>query len=116
MSFRPNTTASLLRKAGRNIHGRQSYSAPVPLPCAVVSLDERVVQTSVRADSTASRGAAEEEVLQAVILIPAKTEIAEGDVIKILGRNIEVEGIEPRLDIFGQLDHQQIRGNIKGNL
>lgn len=114
--FRSNTTASLLRKAGRNIHGRESYSAPVSLPCSVVSLAERVVQTSVRADSSGSRGAAEEEVLQAVILIPPTFQVSKGDVIKILGRTIEIEGIEPRNDVFGRLHHQEVRGNIKGDM
>lgn len=114
--FRPNTTATLLRKTGRDIHGREKFGAPVPLPCAVVSLAEKVVQSSVRADSSGSRGSAEIETLQGNILIPPTVTITEGDVIKILGRIMEVDSIEPRNDVFGRLHHQEVRGNIKGDL
>lgn len=114
--FRPNTTASLLRKSGRNIHGRESYAPAVSIPCAVVSLAERVVDSSVRADSSASRGTAEIDSLQAIILIPPTIAIAKGDVLKVSGRLVEVSSIEPRNDIFGRLHHQEIRGNLKGDM
>lgn len=115
--FRPNTVASLLRKdAKRNIHGKESFQAPVPLPCAVVSLADRVVESSVRADSTASRGAAEQEVLQAKILIPIHVAVKKGDVIKVLGRLVEISSVHPRNDVFGRPHHQEIGGNIKGDM
>jgi hypothetical protein len=115
--FRPNVIASLLRKdAKRNIHGKETYQAGVSLPCAIVRLSENVTESSVRADSTASRGSAEEEVLQAKILIPATVAVKKGDVIKILDRLVEITSIQPRLNICGILDHQEIGGNIKGDL
>jgi hypothetical protein len=115
--FRPNTVAYLQRKnAKRDIHGKESYLAPVPLPCALVSLTDRVVESSVRADSTASRGAAEQEVLQAKILIPIHVAVKKGDVIKIAGRLVEIASIQPRNDVFGRPHHQEIGGNIKGDM
>lgn len=115
--FRPNTVAQLLRKdAKRNIHGKESYQSPVPLPCAVVKLTEGVVESSVRADSTASRGAAEQEVLQAKILIPVHVAVKRGDVIRVQGRLVEIASIQPRDDVFGRPHHQEIGGNVKGDL
>lgn len=117
MSFRPNTIGSLLRKnPKRDIHGRESFVAPVPLPCSIVKLAENVEESSVRADSTASRGSAEQEVLQAKILIPLHIAVKKGDVIKVLGRNVEIASIQPRNDVFGRPHHQEIGGNIKGDL
>lgn len=117
MSFRPNTVASLLRKnAKRDIHGKETFQAPVPLPCSVVILAERVIESSVRADSSASRGAADQEVLQTKILIPAHIAVKKGDVIRVLGRIVEIASVQPRNDVFGRLHHQEIGGNIKGDL
>jgi hypothetical protein len=82
----------------------------------VVTLADRVIESSVRADSSASRGSAEQEVLQAKLLIPAHVAVKKGDVIRILGREVEIASIHLRLDVFGQSNHQEIGGNIKGDM
>ncbi|MGE8141854.1 hypothetical protein ACQKOE_07750 [Novosphingobium sp. NPDC080210] len=111
--FRPNITAQLIRKgATRDIFGQPSYGAPAPLRCAVVRLTTDVVPSTVRADSSASRGAAEETTAQAVILVPATTAIAVGDVLELLGERIEVTGRHPRINTRGTLDHIEIHGKI----
>jgi len=115
--FIPNTDARLLRKnPKRDIHGRESYMPAVPIRCSVVTLSENVVTSSVRADSAASRGAADEQVLQAKLLLPAGVALKKGDVIQVLGRLVEVASIAPRVDVIGKLDHNEVGGNLKGNL
>lgn len=111
--FRPNITAQLIRKGGaRDIFGQPSFGAPAPLRCAVVRLSTDMVPSTVRADSSASRGAAEETTAQAVILVPAATAIAVGDVIEVMGERVEVTGRHPRINTRGTLDHLEIRGKI----
>jgi hypothetical protein len=115
--FIPNQTAILLRKlAKRDIHGRENFMPGVPIRCSVVSLTDRVVTTSVRADSTASRAAADEEVLQAKLMVQVHVTIKKGDVLHIAGRRIEVAGIHQRFDILGKHDHNEVIGDIKGDL
>jgi hypothetical protein len=114
--FIPNQTATLLRKTGRNIHGRENFAEGVPMPCSIVSLTARTVTTSVRADSTASRAAADEEVLQAKILVPVHVSIKKGDVVLIAGNRVEVSGIHPRFNVLGRHDHNEVLGDSKGDL
>ena len=117
MSFRPNTNGLLLRKLPkRDIHGRESFSPPNPVAISIVHLADKVEESSVRADSSASRGSAEQETLQAKILIGVNVLISKGDVIQVYGRNVEIESIHLRLDVFGRPHHQELGGNIKGNL
>lgn len=117
MSFRPNMTAQIMRKqAKRDIHGREQFDPMVPVPIALVRLSEMVEESSVRADQTASRGSADQEVLQAKFLVSPHLAVSKGDVFIISGRNVEVAAIHPRVDIFGKPHHQEVGGNIKGDL
>jgi len=115
--FIPNTDAKLLRKAAkRDIHGRESFAPGVPIRVSVVSLAEAVIESSVRADSTASRGAADQLVLQAKILVPPHIKVVKGDVIEVVGRLVEVASVQPRIDVLGKHDHNEVGGNIKGDI
>lgn len=117
MAFRPNIAATLSRKLPkRDIHGRESFDVPQPVMIAVVRLGEKVEESSVRADSSASRGSADQETLQAKLLIGPAVKISKGDVIAVQGRLVEIEGIADRLDLFGQLDHRELMGNLKGDM
>lgn len=117
MSFRPNTTGMLRRKhPKRNIHGKETFEAPVPVAIAVVHLADKVEETSVRADSSASRGAGEQETLQAKILIGPGVRISKGDVIEVSNRLVEIASVHQRFDVFGSHHHNEVGGNIKGDI
>jgi hypothetical protein len=115
--FRPNQQGQLLRKnRRRDIHGRESFDNPVPLPLSIVHLEEGVKWTSVRADSSASRGSAEQTELQAKLLVPTGIAMKKGDVIKVLDHFVEVEAMHTRLDVMGRPHHVEVKGNIKGDM
>jgi hypothetical protein len=114
--FRPNIVARQYRKGPRDIFGKESFLAPVPLPCAVVNLNALVQASSVRADSTASHGAAQEMAAQAKILVPALSSVTIGDVITIHGVFVEVKGKQPRIDVSGRLDHYELTGTIRAEI
>lgn len=117
MSFRPNQSGVLMRKlAKRDIHGRESFAPGVPVSIAIVHLADKVVETSVRADSSATRGAADMSTLQAKILIGTSVLISRGDVMLVRGRYVEIESIHDRIDVLGRPHHQELGGNIKGDL
>lgn len=106
--FRPNTKALLRRAGGRNVYGEQQVDAGQVVPCAVVHLNKKVQKTPVRADSSASRGNAEEFVSVSKILFPAKVQLAIGDVLEIHGVRLRATAVEPRLDVPGRLDHFEV--------
>lgn len=107
--FQPNTRCELRRRsATTDRRGEYTYSAPVSVPCAVVKLDLATQKTSVRADSSGSRGKAMEEGGNAVLLFPTYVAIAEADIVEVDGEVIEVIGIFPRRDVLGRLDHKEV--------
>lgn len=115
--FIPNQTGQVHRKQSkRNAFGKAILNPPVPIQLSVVKLGERVIPSSVRADQSATRGAAEIETLDAKLLLPPYVQVSAGDVITVLGMNVEVAGVTPRVDAMGDLDHFEVTGNLKGSL
>jgi hypothetical protein len=97
----------LLRKTARNIHGETVWADPIEVPCGVVHLKKTVQKSSVRTDSSASRGNAEEIVVSAKILFPVYVEIEQGDRFEIMGFRLEAINIEPRNNVRGEHDHNE---------
>ena len=115
--FRPNATALFIRKSEvRTIHGKEMYFRGVKIRCAIVNLTNETIPSPVRADSSASRGSAQDLVAQAKILVPKNTKVSNGDIIEILGFRVEVTGRQPRVDVSGRLDHIEVTGRIKAEL
>lgn len=107
--FLPNTTCWLHRRSGApNRRGEYDYAPRVITPCSVVKLNLKTDHTSVRADSSASRGKAEEEQGDARLLFPANTVIAAGDIVEVEGEGIRATEIFPRRNVLGVLDHLDV--------
>jgi hypothetical protein len=115
--FRPNIVAKLHRRLDRrSAFGKDIFVPAVSITLAIVSLGTTVTESSVRADSAASRGAAEITQLQAKLLLPAHASVKKGDVIEVQGHLVEVIGVAPRNNVMGRLDHYEITGNLKAEL
>lgn len=108
--FKPNATCTLYSRTDeQDVYGVYSFLPPkMNTPCAVVQMDLVVKKTSVRADSSASRGRAEEEIGLVRLLFPSTVSIQEYDVVEINGVVIEVIRIFPRRDVLGKVDHYQV--------
>ena len=106
--FLPNTYGVLFSKTGRNRHGEPVFAEGKPVECAVVRLSRVQQPTSVRADSSASRGNASELAMSAAkILFPVSVTVAIGDRFKIASYDLVVTAREPRLSVTGDLDHYE---------
>lgn len=115
--FRPNTHGFHYGKGTqRNKYGKETYGTAVRIPLAVVRADRIVGNTSVRADSSSSRGAAEQTESIIMLLVPKHITVKEGDVIKFLSQYMEVTGTHPRIDVCGNLDHYEVMGDIRSEL
>jgi hypothetical protein len=106
--FLPNTTGKLARKLGTDLFAQQTYAPAVTVPCGIVKLATRVKPTPVRADYSATRGNAEEEVSISKILFPASVEISDDDKFTISGIDLRVTGVHERRSVFGVIDHYEV--------
>jgi len=88
--------------------GQPSFSTARPVQCAVVKFQLGREKTSVRADSSGSRGNAEEIVADARLLFPPDTQITIGDLVNLFATDLRVLNLMPRLSVAGQLDHYQV--------
>jgi hypothetical protein len=106
MNLIGNTIGQLTRKIGTSRRGEPIYAATSEtVPCDLIQLRARVAPTSVRTDQSATHGNAEEQVADARVLFRVEAHPQRGDRFKIDGVVLRIEGVEPRRDVFGKLDH-----------
>lgn len=111
--FIPNLTCTIAKKTGYDSWGKPTYSAPVPATCSIIKLTEARDKTSVRTDSSASRGNAEEIKSDARLLFPASTSVNKEDVVEVLTFKLSVTSVFPRVDVPGNLDHWQVDAELQ---
>ena len=105
--FIPNRNGLLSRQIARNAYGEPTFAAAQSVACGVVRLERVDQKTSVRSDSSASRGNANEYVANAVVLFPAAVEPKVGDKFEIEGLMLRITTRHPRIAVSGRLDHYE---------
>ena len=111
--FIPNTDCQIKERGARDRYNEYSYGKPRRARCSIIKLKEARGKTSVRTDSSASRGNAEEITSDARLLLPSSESINRGDLIKVYGFVLKVVSIFPRIAVNGRLDHWQIDAEIE---
>lgn len=107
--FRPNVKCTLRPiLEGFDVYGSSRLGEAIPIKCAVVKLKDKRQQTTVRADSSGSRGFGEEQVADAKLLFLPSSQVKAGDVIRVHGIDLEVAIVQPRIAISGRLDHYEV--------
>jgi len=106
MPFVPNLPAQLMHKTGRDVHGVPVYAAPIAVIIAVVNAKRKTEKTSVRADSSGSRGAADQITTGlGRVLFTANETVSIDDRLEFDGDSYRITTVHRRRDIFGELDH-----------
>lgn len=93
---------------GRDVYGQPTFGAPVKELCSAVRLDFRTQPTTVRTDSGASQGHANEDAHVVVILVRPKSKAVIGTRVDLLGYKLRVERSIVRYTAAGRLDHYQL--------
>jgi hypothetical protein len=106
--LRPYLPVTLRRKVGTDLYGRSAHGSPRTVRVGVVRLAGGQVKTSVRADSSASRGRSDESTADAVLLFPSAEDVQAGDLVTVNGMALEVVTVEFRYTLQGRLDHYQV--------
>ena len=108
MLFNPNTTCVLIKNTGYNAYGEQTYSKePITEPCALLDAKRSMKKSSVRADSSASRGNAQEITADFWLILLPTTEAEIDDLIEIHGTRVKIIDLIPRYGLDGHHDHTE---------
>lgn len=81
--------------------------------CAVLKLRKESVDTTVRADSSATRGHAQEILSDAWLLVAHNEPIKISDRLRLAGFTLKIVAIRPRFGVFGTHDHNEIEADIE---
>lgn len=110
--FRPNLTCEIAAMGAPDVYGKRSYDAWEPALFAIVKLEQRADKTSVRTDSSASRGSAKEILADARFLFPKNVVLKQGDRIRFANFTLTVVSVWPRHRVTGEMDHWQVDCDI----
>lgn len=106
--FEPNVVGRISHLIGRDLYSRPSYSEPMDCPFGIVNMDIGAEKTSVRADSSASRGAADEtSAVRAKILIVPYIKVAIGDRFEFQDLTFVISSRHERRSVMGNVDHYE---------
>lgn len=103
--FIPNSFAMVSTRRGYNLYGEPDFNEPVRVACGIVKMDVMAGKTSVRTDSSASRGNAGEITANSRMLFAATQPIGIGDKVEFDGVQLIITEIFPRRDMSGKVDH-----------
>lgn len=110
--FRPNLTCDVAVMTGQDLYGKRTYGDWVAKRFAIIKLEQSTDKTSVRTDSSASRGSAKEILADARFLFPKDVVLKEGDRIRFGNFTLTVKSVWPRHRVTGELDHWQVDCDI----
>ena len=118
-TLRPRTPCTISRKTNSfDRYGRETHSTSKRrTKCAIISFYNQSEKTSVRADSSASRGRADEQVADVRILLKPSEQVSTGDLVEIrlLGGEsitIQISRIFRRPDVEGVIHHIDVEGDL----
>jgi len=107
--FRPNQNCLIHKTGGKtDVFGMPLPGVRVKERCAVIELNIRNEKSSVRADTSASRGNAREFQADAKFLLTKTTKAEIDDVIEFADEVFRIAQKFPRHDLQGRLDHYEI--------
>lgn len=112
--FAPNLDCWITKQdaVSHNLYGEQEHVPPrIKERCALIRARASVEDTTVRADSSASRGHAEEVTSANRVMLTSKTKALVNDKIEIAGLPaLRITMMHPRYDVVGRLDHYEVEG------
>lgn len=103
--LRPNQWFIVQKAAGNDVYGQGKPGIKSRELGSIVSLPTVDVKSSVRTDSSASRGNAHEFQNNGVVLLTAKTKAVLHDILIIRGLTLKIVMMHPRYDAAGRFDH-----------
>lgn len=104
----PTVPCVVVKTNGTDVYGRVQMGQRVRTKCNIVQIVNMREKSSVRADSSASRGRAHEFVNASKLLFQKHIAITLNDIVEILDMKLQVKSVFPRHDVHGKLDHYEV--------
>ena len=109
MTFIPNRIGHIRRKPKTaDAYGQFTYGKKEAMKFALVRFDTNTEDSTVRADSSATRGNIKEFHSTGRILTVVATKPKWGDLIIFDGKVFRIREVEPRYNVQGKLDHYEV--------
>lgn len=108
-----NVPCTLKTRTGSDVYGQATYGAVKKTVCAVIKFEIKRQHSTVRADSSGTRGHADETVAQIKVLMPKTTVVELDDILTLRGFNSRVLSITERFDVMGRLDHFEVEATVE---
>jgi hypothetical protein len=106
--FIANRTCILRKKLAQyDAYGKALYAEPVSIRFALVRFDTKTEDSTVRADSSATRGNVKEYHASGRILVDKRYKPGFGDLVAFDGKVFRIKEREPRYNVLGKLDHYE---------
>jgi hypothetical protein len=113
LMFKPNQVCTIKTASSKvDVYGQPQHSIPYKERCAVVKMHIQSQETSVRADSSASRGAARELVADVVVLLGPNTKAQIDDMIIVAGNTLRIMSKHAQFNLAGSVDHFEITADV----
>lgn len=106
--IRPNVSCTITEQKGTDVYGQAKLALPRKTRCNVVTLVVTSEKTSVRADSSGSRGNVDELVSLSKLLFLPRDDMGIGSKIEVSGVSLRVIGRQLRFTVSGKLDHIEV--------
>ena len=107
--FKPNAWCFIVKtSAETDVFGMPVNKTKVREACTPLVIDSKVDKSSVRADTSASRGNAREFQALAKFLVPPTSKASIDDILEWNGDALRISGKMPRYDLRGRLDHYEL--------
>jgi hypothetical protein len=110
--FSPNTKIRVQTTVGTNLYGQPKPGVWHTESCSIVRLELRSEKTSVRADTSATRGNARELQADLVLLMVKNTKACIDDILELRGQQFRIIAMQERYDTFGRSDHFEVSAQV----
>ena len=106
--FRPNQFCYIKAQNGYDKFGMTAFGRRKRERCAIVKCVLATGKSSVRADSSGSRGNAREVIADLIILLEPKTSATHDAIIEFQDDLFVIKSMHKRFDIRGKIDHFEV--------
>ena len=113
--FKPNLDCLLRERTGTNVYGEETLGQAVKSRCSIIQLKIQSLKSSVRADSSATRGSAREVTAEGTLLFPTTSPVKLDDQVEVAGYKLRVVSVFPRHNLQGVFDHLEVEVTVWGS-
>lgn len=103
---------SIYRFGSNNVYGEAQLQFVRKTKVGVIKFEQSNEKSSVRADSSGSRGKAALELFDAVLIVPLEAAVQLDDVLVLQGQKLKVSSVHRRWGLRGRPGHLELGANI----